>query len=124
VLRLSDVEQFGLPRLRCLLLPAGRTLRDIDIVGLAEDGKRIFAQVTFHPRAGADCEWKLAKLRAYGASGGSHLILFCECDNVTQDAGIHVFPVQKVFELLSKFDWGRALLKGEAQLGTIQHSTP
>ena len=109
-LRLTEIEQLGLPRLRCLLLPVGRTLRDVDIVGIAEDGKRIFAQVTFHSRSGA--AWKFDKLRAYGASGGSHRILFCQCENVAQEEGILVFPVQKVFELLGKFDWGQTLLKG------------
>ena len=110
VLRLPEIEEMGLPRLRCLLLPVGRTLRDVDIVGIAADGKRIFAQVTFLSRTVA--AWKFEQLRAYGASGGSHRILFCQCENVAQEEGILVFPVQKVFELLGKFDWGQTLLKG------------
>ena len=34
-------------KLTCLLLPIGRTLDDVDIVGLNEQGRKIFAQVTF-----------------------------------------------------------------------------
>ena len=35
MLRLPEAEQLGLPRLRCLLLPVGGNMRDIDIVGLS-----------------------------------------------------------------------------------------
>ena len=112
LLRLPEAEQFGLPRLRCLLLPSGRTMRDIDLVGIGFDGRRIFAQVTFLPLASA--ESKINKLLAYGASGESHLLIFCRCENSIRERGITIFPVQKVFDLLSQLDWGKALLKGEA----------
>lgn len=39
-----------LPRLAHLVLPTGRTMRDIDILGIAGDGKPLVAQVTFSPR--------------------------------------------------------------------------
>jgi len=40
-------------KLRRLLLPAGRTLQDIDLHGLAADGREVFGQVTYHPRGKA-----------------------------------------------------------------------
>lgn len=40
-------EYLRIDKLTCLLLPIGRTLDNVDIVGLSIQGKRIFAQVTF-----------------------------------------------------------------------------
>jgi hypothetical protein len=54
-LRMPEVESRGLPRLVHLLLPPGKTMRDIDIVGTAADGKRLLAQVTFGDRADVSC---------------------------------------------------------------------
>ncbi|HYH65010.1 MAG TPA: hypothetical protein VD866_09975 [Urbifossiella sp.] len=52
-LRLPAVEALGLPRLVHQLLPIGRTMRHIDLLGLAADGRRLFAQVTHYSLADA-----------------------------------------------------------------------
>ena len=48
-LRLPQAEKFGLPRLAHLALPPGRSMPDIDILGVATDGKQLLAQVTHYP---------------------------------------------------------------------------
>lgn len=44
------------PVLAHLLMPVGRILKDIDILGYATDGKRILAQVTYASKAESSCE--------------------------------------------------------------------
>lgn len=55
------------------LLPVGRTLRDVDIVGQTDAG-RLFAQVT--KATGSKFEEKGQKLGPYRSSATGHLILF------------------------------------------------
>lgn len=109
-LRLAEVLEFGLPRLQSLLLPVGRTLKDVDLVGLAFDGRRIFAQVTYSDLQNVG--WKLDMLRQFVAPKTSHVILFCNCEAPAIHDGIHIFPVQQVFRTLNGLDWGRKFLKG------------
>lgn len=89
-LRLNNAK-FGLPRLVSLLGFPGRSMKDIDILGISEDKKRIFAQVT-HSREG-EIEWKKDQLRKY-ANPESHLILFCNCPDKTADEEMTVFPIK------------------------------
>jgi hypothetical protein len=65
-----------LPKLQRSLLPVGRTLQDIDLYGLADDGREIFGQVTFHSRDSSAAKKKLAVLVPYGESN-AHLLFFC-----------------------------------------------
>ncbi len=109
-LRLPDALQFGLPRLQSLILPVGSTLKDVDFIGIAYDGKRIFAQVTYSDLH--NVAWKLDKLRQFVSPKKSHVILFCACDAPSVQDGIHIFPVQQVFRTLKSFDWGRQFLRG------------
>lgn len=97
-LRLPAVEALGLPRLVHLLLPIGRTMRDIDLFGLAADGKRLFAQVTHYTRAQAG--EKLERLKGFADQAGAHLLLFCQADQIDSESGVTVVPyavVEKVF---------------------------
>jgi hypothetical protein len=71
-LRLPESDRFELPRLVCQLMRTGGTMKDIDICGLASDGKKIFAQVTHHTLS--DAKWKLDRLRPYIALGDSHRV--------------------------------------------------
>jgi hypothetical protein len=112
-LRLPEAEQFGLPRLQSLLLPVGRTLRDVDFVGIATDGRRVFAQVTSSTAAHAIDNGKLDRLRQF-AGDDSHVVLFCSCPTPSVQGGIHVFPVEQVFRTLDSLEWGRHFLRGIA----------
>ncbi|MEO7300128.1 MAG: hypothetical protein ABI042_16310 [Verrucomicrobiota bacterium] len=109
-LRLPIVSKSGLPRLQSLILPVGSTLKDVDIIGIGYDGKRIFAQVTYSKLHHVD--WKLDKLRQFVDSKKSHVILFCSCDAPSIQDGIHIFPVQEVFRTLKSLKWGRQFLRG------------
>jgi len=102
-LRLPIVVQNGLPQLAHLLLPVGRTMKDVDIVGIATDGKPLFAQVTFYNLS--QSSEKLGRLRSYG-SAGAHLILFCNHDQCQIVNGVAVYSIQKVFDALRKSQYG------------------
>ena len=77
-----------LPRLRKLLLPVGRTLQDVDLHGLADDGREVFGQVTYHPRGSAAAKKKLAALKPYG-EGDAHLVFFCPGSGSNREEGAH-----------------------------------
>jgi hypothetical protein len=88
-LRSHEIE--GLPKLEWLLLPVGRTLKDVDIYGLATDGNKLFAQVTFLEKP-ATYE-KKTKLARYH-DGAAHLIMFCRCQTRAVEDNIHFVPVE------------------------------
>jgi hypothetical protein len=112
-LRLPEARQVGLPTLAHLLLPVGGTMKDIDIYGLATDGKRIFAQVTYKELDHAS--WKIDRLKNYLACGDSHVILFCKVDTITFSDGILVVPIDSVAS------WFRASLHGERWFSMVLH---
>lgn len=68
-LRTPTIE--GVPTLSTLLLPMGRTAKDIDIYGIATDGRRLIAQVKYTH----DESYARDLLDRYGNSD-CHLILF------------------------------------------------
>jgi hypothetical protein len=113
-LRLSEASRFGLPRLQSLLLPVGRTLKDVDIIGIATDGKHVFAQVTYSLLRHAIDNGKLDSLRQFVDPNKAHVVLFCNCDAPSVQDGIHIFPVEEVFRTLNSLEWGRAFLRGIA----------
>lgn len=84
-----------LPELERLLLPPGRTLKDIDIYGLASDGKPIFGQVTYKKieKVGS----KIRNLKPYRGKG-NHLLFFCRCDDFHARDGIMFIPVERVMK--------------------------
>jgi len=94
-LRTENARKRGLPILRHTLMPVGRTMKDIDILGVSENGKILSAQVTFknlEPNGS-----KLKKLDPY-RSEGSITIYFCKCDHPLEIKGHLIFPLQKVFK--------------------------
>lgn len=91
-LRLQQ-ERSDLPRLRYLLLPVGRTLKDVDVYGLAEDGRAIFAQVTYHARKNKASDEKMKKLKAYG-EGSGHLVFFGKGQGPSTQSGIPFVSVE------------------------------
>jgi len=91
-LREHSISQ--LPRLAYLLMPFGRTLADVDIVGMDTEHRRIIAQVThYDEKAARD---KIGSLREY-AGKNNVLVLFCRASGLKQTEGILVVPVEWVW---------------------------
>jgi hypothetical protein len=81
-LRMPIFEKIGEvsnARMRQLLLPIGRSMRDVDICGITDSGKTLFAQVTFHQIDTAEAKQKLASLEAFSDGGENVLVFFCRC---------------------------------------------
>jgi len=85
---------------------------DIDITGLAEDGKMILAQVTFSQLSNA--RWKLDRLLPYQDRNRAHLVLFCACDALTNQDGVIVFPIDRAFAIFTGTKLGSLWLKHSA----------
>lgn len=94
-LRLPEARQLGLPTLAHLLLPVGRTMKDIDIYGLASDGKRVFAQVTFSSDEQVLSK-KMERLRKY-QTPEAHVVLFCNADTTVVEYGVTIASIESVF---------------------------
>jgi hypothetical protein len=81
-LRLAIFEKIGevsSTRMAQLLLPIGRSMRDVDIFGITNSGRTLFAQVTFHSFESAEAKQKLAALQAYSSGNDNVLVFFCRC---------------------------------------------
>lgn len=89
----SPPENSDIPRLHRLLLPVGRTLQDIDLHGVAEDGREIFAQVTYHSRNSSDARAKVSALKAYSGRD-AHLVFFCRGEGSETEEGIRFVSVE------------------------------
>ena len=86
-LRESHQARQDLPRMLRLLLPAGRTLQDIDLHGITQDGREIFGQVTYHPRNSAAARKKLEVLIPYGLNG-AQMVFFCPGSGAAEEDGV------------------------------------
>jgi hypothetical protein len=91
-----------LPQLTALLMPIGRTLKDIDILGLSGDGRRICAQVTYKEIGAEDN--KLKKLVDYSDSH-TCLVMFCGNDKYEFTHGVHFVPLQTIFDWMKQSTW-------------------
>jgi hypothetical protein len=104
-LRTPEATAMGLPRLEHLLLPTGRTLKDLDILGIASDGHPLCAQVTLADRVQA--AWKLERMKAYATDSSAHLILFCRTTEAETANGVHVRSIEEVFRCFRATASGR-----------------
>jgi len=104
LMRLPVATKLGLPSLARLLLPVGRTMPDVDIAGLAPDGSKVFAQVTYSPLV--SCQHKLERLATYKAAGIRHLVFFCDCDSPERRNDVFIFPIRTAFETFSSSPLG------------------
>ena len=86
----------GLPLMTHLLLPVGRTLEEIDIYGLSEDGREVLGQVTYHRRDTATARRKVQILRA-SRREDRVLVFFCRCPEVALEDEVLFVPVKDVF---------------------------
>jgi hypothetical protein len=91
-LRLPEAVDMGLPRLVHLVLPPGRTMPAIDLLGVAADGQPIYAQVTFGRIA--EVHRKLEKLKPFTPG---HRILFADASEPSNRDDIHIVPIREVF---------------------------
>ncbi len=95
--------------LSALLMPIGRTLRDVDIWGVDSTGKTVLAQVTFKGD-GRKIEEKMKRLRNQEDSKGSILFFFGpQSQEEFKDENITYISIQRVFDEL-KLD-ERSLIK-------------
>jgi len=82
-----------------LLCPIGRALREIDIVGIAADGSRVFAQVTFATNRNILMD-KASRLLEFGHGRGK-CIMFCPVLDFSFE-GVECISIPKVFEAADK----------------------
>lgn len=94
-LRTAEARKRGLPVLRQTLMPVGRTMKDIDILGVAESGRIISAQVTYKSLNPSDR--KLRRLDPYRTEG-NETIYFCQCEQTQEINGHLIFPLKQVFD--------------------------
>ncbi len=112
LLRLPQVTSLGLPRLAHLLLPTGHTMRDIDIIGIATDGKALLAQVTLLALDSAAL--KIDRLLPYRDPRRAHLVFFCDCAESTEEKGVSIFPIRQAYDIFTSTRHGRQWLRRSA----------
>jgi hypothetical protein len=93
----------NLPKLSSLLTPVGRTMKDVDIIGLAENGKRVVVQVTYS----YEPQWKIQRLIKYKNEADTNLILFCNTGNHREVEGVVIYSLEEVFKRFSESEIGR-----------------
>lgn len=104
-LRTVEAHAHGLPIIEYTLCPVGRTMKDIDILGITSDGKTVCAQVTY--KTFNEDQLKINKLKPY-LNEHVKTIYFCRCENHIIKEGHHIFPLQVVFdEFCKKTECGR-----------------
>jgi len=114
-LRTSVAVTMSLPVLESLTLPIGRTMKDIDFMGVSSDGKPIIAQVTHLPIERS--QWKIDQLQKYADPSGSHLLLFCDCDGISAVGVITTIPIKQVYAKFIDTDKGKRWLSNS--MGTV-----
>lgn len=93
-----------IPQLRYLLLPPGRTMESVDIYGLSNDNKKIFAQVTYLGESkDTELETKKEKLRNLSnLSNDQYLIFFYNSPTIYKDEDIICIPITEVERWLNQ----------------------
>jgi hypothetical protein len=85
------------PKLSFLMVPVGRTLKDVDIYGIQHDGTEIFAQVTYRHKDESESKSKVEALKKYREKeGATQLVYFCQCSESVVDDGVTFVPVEEV----------------------------
>ena len=87
-------------------------MRDIDLIGIATDGKRLLAQVKLAPLSTVG--WKIDRLQPYRDPKRAHVILFCNCDDTQIQDGITIFPIQDAYNAFISTRLGRLWLRRSA----------
>lgn len=88
--------------LEALLMPIGRSLRDIDIYGISERGEGVIAQVT-HSGQRRTIRGKLGRLKEY-QSADTKLVFFGPESARFHDADVQYISIESAFDWLSCVD--------------------
>lgn len=86
---LRSHQREDLPHLQFLLMPPGRTLKDVDLYGICRSGKLLFGQVTYKSQSSSKS--KIDELRTYKGSD-SELLFFCDCASVERSDEVTFVP--------------------------------
>lgn len=89
------------PKLAFLLLPVGRTLKDIDIYGVDLQEREIFAQVTYRSKGDRSSLRKVEALKKYGRPD-NHLVYICRCPESEYEDGVLYVPVEEVLDWIEE----------------------
>jgi hypothetical protein len=81
--------------LKVLLLPIGRNLQDIDILGIGDDGNKVIAQVT-HSSQQSKIDSKLHILKQYKGQGGKLIFFGPKSCNIA-DSDVDYISIETVF---------------------------
>ena len=79
-------------------------MRDIDIFGMSDSGKPIFAQVT-HSTFEQSAK-KIQALLKYGDGDRGELVLFCDCPGIKRERGMFIVPLQYAYDKFSETETG------------------
>ena len=90
-----------LPKLISLLTPVGRTMKDVDIVGLSVEGNKILAQVTY----GNEPSNKIDNLLKY-SNDNAILILFSKTDYTKIENNIIIYSIDEAFDKFTATEIG------------------
>jgi len=107
-LRMPEALQLGLPRLAHLLLPVGRTMKDVDIIGIGSDGRKILCQVTFFNEV--ESSEKLKSLKSFSGGDNHRPIFFCNTTSFLDCDDVYLVPLQKIFDSFKATTSGRLWL--------------
>lgn len=88
-----------IPKMEHLLMPPGRTFKDVDIYGIDPKGNELYVQVTYSEKKKVG--WKLETLRKY-VDKKNRVLLFCNTNEVEEDNGITIIPTGIVENWLTK----------------------
>jgi hypothetical protein len=106
-LRTPLARSMGIPVLSHLTVPTGRTMRDIDIIGVAENGSQLVAQVTYmHPDGARDKVGAMARFLPT-----SSCLLFCDCEKIELRESVTLVPIRQVFECFASTPLGMIWLE-------------
>jgi len=94
-----------------LLIPVGRTMKDIDICGVSIAGHMVYAQVTFLKRDNAEMKRKFSQLKGYSGEGNNRLIIFCDCEKQVYEEGILIYPIREAFRIFTSTNSGKIWLE-------------
>ena len=103
----SGIDQ-RLPHIVALLTPVGRTMKDVDIVGLTTGGERVAVQVT-HGSLSAS-QWKIDRMQRYAGSDVRRL-LFCKDTEYQVVDGVEIYDLGEAYNRYSASDIGKLWLE-------------
>jgi len=86
--------------LKVLLLPIGRNLQDIDILGIGDDGYKVYAQVT-HSSQRSKVDSKLQMLKHYKGQGAKLIFFGPKSCNIADSEVDYIFIESVLAELQS-----------------------